>query len=452
MIDPQKCVCAGTCSNPPNAIEQAKCKEREKHNPPPINNRQSSTTSTLEPHYVFRRTDSIVPPSHPNAGIGGYADVERSSDIGGYYNIDRESEIGNDHDFKARNITMSTSLSTAVLGGRSMALLRNRYMAHIRVSRPVTRSHQLGCYSLKHPSMATTWPQRTYVSGRKTQQQQQQQQPVVRSDPTLPGQTLTFVQKIKGFVSFYKTGLKELLSNSRAVSGIRTRMSAGQDITREELQIERRNSRDKLRLVPFGFLVVVIPELIPLTIWLFPGVCPSTCVTYSQVVKMARKQDQRRQQIHPTALERIKSFGLRPDDFAHKADISSMATRHPEADILFFERISHEDVRLLNEFIGVQIKRSDGGATASLKRHLEYLRLDDRLLAKEGLVDRLPLTELHRACQDRGIPSADYSEAHLRAALRAWLLLASDTKTADSAMLPILWSRLVLFQNCAKMQ
>ncbi|KAJ2595964.1 hypothetical protein GGF39_003631 [Coemansia sp. RSA 1721] len=102
MNDPQKCVCAGTCSNPPNAIEQAKCKERERHNPPPISNRQSSTSSTLEPHYVFRRTDSIVPPSHPNAGIGGYADVERSSDIGGYYNIDRESEIGNDHDFKAR--------------------------------------------------------------------------------------------------------------------------------------------------------------------------------------------------------------------------------------------------------------------------------------------------------------------------------------------------------------
>ncbi|KAJ1810657.1 hypothetical protein LPJ75_004187, partial [Coemansia sp. RSA 2598] len=199
------------------------------------------------------------------------------------------------------------SFSSAVLGGRSMAVLRNATHAmHGRASGPAARSYQLRCTGLKRQDMAAMWAQRTYVAGRKTPQQQRQQ-PAVRSDPTLPGQTLTFVQKIKGFVSFYKTGLKELLSNSRAVSGIRARMDAGQGITREELQIARRNPRDKLRLVPFGFLVVVIPELIPLTIWLFPGVCPSTCVTYSQLLKMARKQDQRRQQIHVEALKRIES-------------------------------------------------------------------------------------------------------------------------------------------------
>ncbi|KAJ2590425.1 hypothetical protein EV177_009068, partial [Coemansia sp. RSA 1804] len=42
-----------------------------------------------------------VPRSHPNAGIGGFADVQRRSNIGGYHNIDRESEIGNDHAFGA---------------------------------------------------------------------------------------------------------------------------------------------------------------------------------------------------------------------------------------------------------------------------------------------------------------------------------------------------------------
>ncbi|KAJ1845709.1 hypothetical protein LPJ73_004764 [Coemansia sp. RSA 2703] len=98
MSDPQTCVCAGTCSNPPNAVEQARCKEKEKA-PPHLDKKHDSSLSTLDPHYVFRRTDSIVPPDHPNAGIGGYSDFSRSSDIGGYYNIDRESEIGNDHDF-----------------------------------------------------------------------------------------------------------------------------------------------------------------------------------------------------------------------------------------------------------------------------------------------------------------------------------------------------------------
>ncbi|KAJ2879599.1 hypothetical protein FB639_003050 [Coemansia asiatica] len=456
MSDPQACVCAGICSNPPNAVEQAKCREKECHLPP-ARQQQPSAESALDPHYVFRRTESIVPPCHPNAGIGGYVDVERDSDIGGYVKVDREAEIGNDHDFGATYtdphgkvyITMSASFPLAVLGGRSMALLRSRHMLHLRVSGPVARSYQLGCFSMKHQStaMTTVWPQRNYNAGRRTQQQQV----VVRSDPTLPGQTLMFVQKIKGFISFYKTGLKELLSNSRAVSGIRARMEAGYEITREELQIERRNTGDKLRLIPFGFLVVVIPELIPLTIWLFPGICPSTCVTFSQMAKMARKQDLRRQQLHIIALQRIGSFGLQQADFANKAVISTMAASHPEAeDILSFDRISQDDVRLLNEFIGVQVRRSDGGARAALMRHLEYLRHDDRLLTKEALVDRLALSELHRACQERGIPSADYSEPHLRNALRMWLQLVDGKKTADSAMLPILWSRLVLFQNSAK--
>ncbi|KAJ1816153.1 hypothetical protein LPJ56_004364 [Coemansia sp. RSA 2599] len=100
MSDPQTCVCAGTCSNPPNAIEQAKCREKERESSPADHHR-SPEGSALDPHYVFRRTESIVPPDHPNAGIGGYVDVERNSDIGGYLKIDREAEIGNDHDFDA---------------------------------------------------------------------------------------------------------------------------------------------------------------------------------------------------------------------------------------------------------------------------------------------------------------------------------------------------------------
>ncbi|KAJ1845708.1 hypothetical protein LPJ73_004763, partial [Coemansia sp. RSA 2703] len=272
-------------------------------------------------------------------------------------------------------------------------------------------------------------------------QQQQQQQPLsTRNDPTLPGQTLTFIQKIKGFVSFYKSGLKELISNLRAASAIRTRIENGQAITRDEYQIVRRSPSDKLRLIPFGFLVLVIPELIPLTIWLFPNMCPTTCRTFSQVVKMAKKQDEIRQNIHILALERIQLLGLSPEEFMRDAGIASLQQRN--MDIFSLERASGSDLQMLCAFMGISVK---GGARAeALRQHLEYLRHDDQLLVRDKLVDLLGLSELHRACQERGIPSAGYSEDHLRIALHSWMRQSAGGKADIASLVPIVW-RYTLF-------
>ncbi|KAJ1721511.1 hypothetical protein LPJ53_003971 [Coemansia erecta] len=288
----------------------------------------------------------------------------------------------------------------------------------------------------------------TVTTPAPSQQHQQPQQLNTRDDPTLPGQTLTFVQKIKGFVSFYKSGLKELVSNLRAASAIRLRIENGEVVTRSEYQIVQRSPSDKLRLVPFGFLVIVIPELIPLSIWLFPGMCPSTCRTYSQVVKMAKKQDELRQKIHVAALERIHSLGLSPEDFMRDADISRLEQR--DMDIFSLERASASDLQMLCAFMNVSAK---GGARAeALGRHLEYLRHDDRLLVRDELVDRLGLSELHRACQERGIPSAGYGEGHLRIALGSWMRQSGGGKAEAASLMPIIWSRLVLLQDCVKSQ
>ncbi|KAJ2776924.1 hypothetical protein GGI15_004676, partial [Coemansia interrupta] len=280
------------------------------------------------------------------------------------------------------------------------------------------------------------------------QQQQQQQQVNTRDDPTLPGQTLTFVQKIKGFVSFYKSGLKELVSNLRAASGIQARMANGEAVTRAEYQIVHRSPSDKLRLVPFGFLVLVIPELIPLSIWLFPGMCPSTCRTFSQVVKMAKKQDEIRQKMHVLALERILSLDLSPQEFMHDTGIARLQQQQRSMDALSLEHTSEDNLQMLCAFMNVSAKR--GARAEALRRHLEYLRQDDRLLVSEELVDRLGLAELHRACQERGIPSAGYSEGHLRIALHSWMRQSAGGKADVASLMPIIWSRLVLLQNSAK--
>ncbi|KAJ2077917.1 hypothetical protein GGI09_008136 [Coemansia sp. S100] len=259
-----------------------------------------------------------------------------------------------------------------------------------------------------------------------------------RADPTLPGQTLTLFQKIKGFVSFYKGGLKELVSNIRASSKIKERIAVGSPVSRDELQIYRRTPADKLRLVPFGFLVVVIPELIPLTIFLFPGVCPSTCVTYGQVSKMAAKSDAAKMSLHARAVARIEELGLAPAAFA---DVKSLA----HEGIFDLDSLVRDDLQLVCGFLGlgkIGLVNSEAQLRTRLAAHLEYIRTDDKLLLAEQAVDRLGLTELHRACQERAIPSSGRSGEQLRASLQAWTEM-----TRDLPILPIVWSRLALFNQ-----
>ncbi|KAJ2801169.1 hypothetical protein H4S07_005004 [Coemansia furcata] len=264
-----------------------------------------------------------------------------------------------------------------------------------------------------------------------------------RADPTLPGQTLTLFQKVKGFISFYKGGLKELVSNIKAASKIRDRILVGSPVTRDELQIHRRTPADKLRLVPFGFLVVVIPELIPLTIFLFPGVCPSTCVTYGQVAKMAAKSDAARKNLHAQAVARIEGLGLAPAAFADAKSLANMA--QDGKGIFGVDSLLRDDLQLVCRFLGlgkIGLLNSEPQLRTRLAAHLEYIRTDDRLLLAEQAVDRLGLTELHRACQERAIPSSGRSGEQLRASLSGWTEM-----TRDLPILSIVWSRLALFNQ-----
>ncbi|KAJ2745840.1 hypothetical protein GGI20_001841 [Coemansia sp. BCRC 34301] len=268
---------------------------------------------------------------------------------------------------------------------------------------------------------------------------------VTRADPTLPDQTLTLFQKLKGFISFYKGGLKELVSNIKAAPKIRDRLAKGETVTRDEMLIHRRTPADKWRLVPFGFLVIIIPELIPLTIFLFPGVCPSTCVTYGQVAKLAAKRDAARSKLHTQALTRIEALGLAPAAFADTQSLAQLV--HRNEGIFDMDKLARADLQLVCQFMGlgkIGLISSQSQLKARLAAHLDYLRTDDRLMVAEQTVDSLGLAELIRACQERAIASTGRSEEQLRAALAAWTGL-TQAQNRTLPMLSIVWSRLAQF-------
>ncbi|KAJ2804991.1 hypothetical protein H4R20_002275 [Coemansia guatemalensis] len=271
--------------------------------------------------------------------------------------------------------------------------------------------------------------------------------PAARVDPTLPGQSLTLMKKIKAYLAFYKTGVKELWGNMKAVDGIDSRISAGEIVSRAEFQIYLRNPADRLRVVPFGLLLIVLPEAIPLLLALFPGMCPSTCITYGAIVKMAAKRDAARQNLHVAALQRIEKAGLEPSDFGTAEDLARAAGRGNS--IFQLEQLDAANVRLLCRFLGIGGVFSGlfvGQLRSGLRRRLDNIAIDDAMLAREQLVEQLELAELLRACQERGIPSTQLSEPQLRESLGKWVEL-TQAHARTIGMMPIAWSRLALLDR-----
>ncbi|KAJ2451345.1 hypothetical protein EV183_003673 [Coemansia sp. RSA 2336] len=266
-------------------------------------------------------------------------------------------------------------------------------------------------------------------------------------DPTLPGRMPSPWSRFTGYMSFYKEGLKELWANRSAYRDVKRRAARGEQITRAEYQILTRYPSDRLRILPFGVLVILAPELIYLIVLFMPGFCPSTCVTYKTVAKTAAKHDALKQKLHVRMLEGLREDGLSVSDFVTEHALAKAVARGSR--LFSMDRLGRADLLMLYRFLGI------GGMgwilptswlRAGVARHLSYVRTDDSLLLKEQAVGQLELVDLFRACQERGIPSADLPDYQLRQALYGWAQLTQKQAGAGN-ILPIAWSRLVLLNR-----
>ncbi|KAJ2401369.1 hypothetical protein GGI23_001443 [Coemansia sp. RSA 2559] len=273
-----------------------------------------------------------------------------------------------------------------------------------------------------------------------------------RIDPSLPGLTLTTWGKIKAYAMFYFTGIKQIRQNGRTVKAVLARIRAGgEGMSREELQIQVRHAQDKIRLVPFVLTILVLEEFSLLALMAVPSLCPSTCVTYGQAMGVAKKHDAVKLRLHAAALERIKGLELEAAAFAKSETLATLGANNTDAKLFAFKDLTRADLQLVNRFMGVTGRIATPISTTNslrsrLLKHLEYLQQDDRLLVKEELVTQLPLIELHNACQERGIPSAAFNTEDLQKALLSWTALSTNCRSAEE-LLPIVWSRLVLFNK-----
>jgi hypothetical protein len=70
-----------------------------------------------------------------------------------------------------------------------------------------------------------------------------------------------FIQKSKDLIRFYKDGLKLLWSNNKEAKALLLKVqNEGYVLNRSEFQLINQSKKDMVKLIPFGFVFLILPE------------------------------------------------------------------------------------------------------------------------------------------------------------------------------------------------
>lgn len=238
----------------------------------------------------------------------------------------------------------------------------------------------------------------------------------------------------KAYLTFYKTGFKQIYTNTRLVwslgsaSGIPpdTPAPAGQPAepptlrpsttTRSTELLKRRWRHDIRRLPLFALMFIVCGEFTPLVVLALPSVVPLTCRIPRQIEKLRRATEERRRASSARIQDKMQEQGSvlsRAEVTAHIARslglISPLWDRLPLADSIIAPLASRR-----------------------VRAHVAYLDRDGHLLSQAGGVPALEDDEVALACEDRGLAVVDRSAAELRESLGRWVDLAGEDGGDDA--------------------
>lgn len=242
----------------------------------------------------------------------------------------------------------------------------------------------------------------------------------------------------KAYLTFYKTGFKQIYTNTRLVwslgsaSGIPpdTPAPAGHPAepptlrpsttTRSTELLKRRWRHDIRRLPLFALMFIVCGEFTPLVVLALPSVVPLTCRIPRQIEKLRRATEERR---------RASSARIRDKMHTSSAGSSSSTEGTP---VLSRAEVTAHIARSLGLISPLwdRLPLADSIvaplASRRVRAHVAYLDRDGHLLSQAGGVRALEDDEVALACEDRGLAVVDRSAAELRDSLGRWVDLAGE--------------------------
>ncbi|KAI0814090.1 hypothetical protein GGR55DRAFT_495591 [Xylaria sp. FL0064] len=273
----------------------------------------------------------------------------------------------------------------------------------------------------------------------------------------------------KAYTTFYKTGLKAILTNrkllrdlpdtpppglpsagpdarrtaskatiaataatpptSAAPSALSPSLNKSANPTRSSLLLRARVAHDTKRLPLFVLILIICGEFTPLIVLLFPRLTPYTCRIPTQAAVIRRGIEARR-----AASRRALSHVL-TDATYNSTSNSNKSNGTPELGPALEQVADGHICRSLGlgsaiwDKMGFDVPFARSRAADAVARIVQ----DDALLRNAGGVSGLVDDEVVLACEERGIDTLDKDVAVLRDQLKAWIAKSAPSPTGNVA-------------------
>ncbi|KAL1890094.1 hypothetical protein Cpir12675_005545 [Ceratocystis pirilliformis] len=247
-----------------------------------------------------------------------------------------------------------------------------------------------------------------------------------------------YVGMAKGYLAFYKTGLKSVFAAKKMLNKRRAAASPGPmpspravttafatsgmlsaNITRADWLFARRVQHDTIRIPIFGLILLVCGELTPLIALYIQGIMPYTCRLPTQLHKDMAAAEARR------AASFVRLAPVLPTGLCGAylpSNAGALARRHILSSLHLMPALLD---RIAGELLAPLYWRLKGIA------RLSFLAVDDSLLRRDGATEALSDQELKLACVERGLAVTDVPLQVMRDQLRRWLVLSQTIGPAE---------------------
>ncbi|KAJ1960776.1 LETM1 domain-containing protein ylh47 [Dispira parvispora] len=263
---------------------------------------------------------------------------------------------------------------------------------------------------------------------------------------TVP-QKKPLMQRIKDELHHLWDGTKLLALETKISTKLVYRMIKGHTLSRREQRQLSRTSKDLLRLIPFSFFIIIpfMELFLPVALWLFPNMLPSTFQTKKAEDDKRRKLLKVRMEVSKFLQETMAESAKARIGNGNDADtvmeifhkVRSTGEPASTEDLIKVARVFEEEYTLDNlsrpqlvsicQYMNLGVYGLDNMLRARIRNQIKLIRVDDRMISSEG-VDSLTIPELQAACTARGMRSFGVSPARLRTELKQWLDLHLNHK------------------------
>jgi hypothetical protein len=229
----------------------------------------------------------------------------------------------------------------------------------------------------------------------------------------------------KSYLTFYKNGLKAIYTNFMACRPLQAKLDnkyggslakaidAG-FLDRLSFQLLTRSWFDVKRIPIFALVFLVCGEFTPLVVIAVTSVVPYTCRIPKQIESDRKTLEKRR------AISFRNLTAALPENKAGVDDLMRMQLLH------------------ISWSLGLSSSAWDwlGGRLPGLptpflrrkvKRRVQYLEWDDKLIKRDGGVEGMSTEEIRMALIERGADVLGKSDSQLREGLKAWLRARNET-------------------------